>query len=141
MVYQYRGTQTIASELERQEQLKAELEAEKAKLREAMTVRKENERLEAEIARTQHRFAELSKRSRLLPPPVYGGRAGLEAATREIEAYDARSNPRKERKGPSHGTWRRYYDLKCRCEPCKEWAKAQSIKNAERYQQRQKQAA
>jgi hypothetical protein len=92
MVYQYRGSQTIALEQERQEQLKAELEAEKAKLREAMRIRRENERLEAQILATQQRAAELAKPVRRigLPEPIHGGRIGLKRAAEEAAAHTRR---------------------------------------------------
>jgi hypothetical protein len=87
MVYQYRGSQTIALEQERQEQLKAELEAEKAKLREAMRIRRVNERLEAAILRTQQAVRELAK-VQPLPTPIHGGRRGLELAAEEAAAHE-----------------------------------------------------
>lgn len=89
-LYQYRGTQTIAAEQQRQEQLKAELAEERARLKEAMRIRRENERLEAEILRTKQRAAELAKPLPTQPAPLYGGRIGLKRATEEIAAYDAR---------------------------------------------------
>jgi hypothetical protein len=90
MVYQYRGTETIAKEQERQEQLKAELAKEREKLKEAMRIRRENDRLEAEILRTQQRAAELAKPVQTMPEPVHGGQLGLRRACEEIAAYDRR---------------------------------------------------
>jgi hypothetical protein len=89
-MYQYRGTQTIQAEQERQEQLKAELAAEREKLREAMRIRRENDRLEAEILRTQQRAAELAKPTTALPEPRYGGIEGLRAAAAEAAAHERR---------------------------------------------------
>lgn len=91
MAYEYRGTQTIASEQERQEQLKAELAKEREAYKEAVRIRKENERLEAEILRTRQRAADLTKPSPTgLPTPIHGGRAGLRRAAAEAAAHDKR---------------------------------------------------
>ena len=89
-LYQYRGTETIAAEIQRQEQLKAELASEREKLKEARRIRRENERLEAEILRTQQRAADLAKPLHQQPEPLYGGPHGLRRATREIADYDRR---------------------------------------------------
>ena len=89
-MYQYRGTQTLQKELERQEQLRAELEAEKEKLREALRVRRENERLEARILQTQQRAAELAKPAHSMPEPIHGGRRGLRLAAEEAAAHERR---------------------------------------------------
>jgi len=89
-MYQYRGTQTLQKERERQEQLKAELEREKAKLREAMRVRRENERLEAQIIATQQRAAELAKPVNAMPEPIHGGKRGLRLAAEEAAAHERR---------------------------------------------------
>lgn len=87
--YQYRGSQTIAQEQERQEQLKAELEKAKEAYKEAVRIRRENERLEAEILRTQQRVADLAKPAPTgLPTPIHGGRAGLRRAAEEAAAHD-----------------------------------------------------
>lgn len=83
MTYQYRGAQTIQAEQDRQEALKAELAEERAKLREAMRIRRENERLEAQILATQQRAAELSKPVQSMPEPIHGGRRGLRLAAEE----------------------------------------------------------
>ena len=91
MSYQYRGEQTIASEQDRQEQLRAELAEERAKLKEAIRIRKENERLEAEILRTQQRAADLAKPVTGLPTPIHGGPLGLRRATKEIDDYNKRN--------------------------------------------------
>lgn len=89
-MYKYRGTQTLQVELERQEQLKAELEAEKEKLREAIRVRRENDRLEARILETQQRAAELAKPVSAMPEPIHGGRRGLRLAAEEAAAHERR---------------------------------------------------
>jgi septal ring factor EnvC (AmiA/AmiB activator) len=90
MVYKYRGTETIEAEQQRQEQLKAELAAEREKLKEAMRVRRENERLEAQILRTRQRAAELGKPARTLPEPIHGGYTGLRRAAQEVTDYNRR---------------------------------------------------
>lgn len=87
MKYTYRGTQTIEAERARQDELKAELEAEKAKLREAMRIRRENERLEAQILQTQQRVRELAT-VQPLPVPIHGGRRGLQLAAEEAAAHE-----------------------------------------------------
>ena len=89
-LYQYRGTQTLEAEQERQEQLKAELAQERAKLKESMRVRRENERLEAQILATQQRAADLAKPVATMPTPIYGGRAGLRRAAEEAAAHEKR---------------------------------------------------
>jgi len=87
-------------------------------------------------------IAEYRERLRELPPPVHGGRDGLLAAVKEIDAHDARVRPRKPTKGPSHGTWRRYYQLGCRCETCNAWKQVVSERSHDRYlQQKQRQDA
>ena len=92
MTYQYRGTQTIAKEQERQEQLKAELARAREAYKEAVRIRRENERLEAEILRTQQRAAEAAKPKALanLPEPIHGGPLGLRRAAAEAAAHDRR---------------------------------------------------
>jgi len=150
MSYQYRGKPDPSEGLltvERERRRNAEL---------ALTIRNltaERAQLEANVitvatvlkelrsvvdttrAETTH-MAAYRDAVRQMPPPVHGGRTGLLAATKEIEAYDIKKRPRKERKGPSHGTWRRYYQWKCRCETCAAWSEEQSARNAARYQQR-----
>jgi hypothetical protein len=90
MVYQYRGSQTIAAEQERQEQLRAELEEARNAYKEAVRIRRENERLEAEILRTRQRAADLTKPIPTMPEPVYGGPLGLRRAAKEIQDHDKR---------------------------------------------------
>ena len=56
--------------------------------------------------------------------PVYGGPEGLRAAADEMKAYEDGalnlSTVPRGRKGPRHGTGRRYA-LGCRCDSCLEW--------------------
>jgi chromosome segregation ATPase len=67
-----------------------------------------------------------------LPPPIFGGREGLEAATEEIAEYEARKagvtriGPRGKRVGRQpkealHGTSTAYRRDGCRCGECKAW--------------------
>jgi hypothetical protein len=57
-----------------------------------------------------------------LPPPRYGGREGLEAATQEMLAHESKGlklgKDLPAPKGPSHGTTRRYAEG-CRCQECR----------------------
>ncbi|QKY78998.1 hypothetical protein Jinkies_50 [Arthrobacter phage Jinkies] len=68
-------------------------------------------------------------RMALLPPPVFGGRQGLLAATAELEGRDARDH------GNSHGTKKRYYDDGCRCEKCEAWHDRHKARAKARYHQ------
>lgn len=61
-----------------------------------------------------------------LPPPVHGGREGLQAATDEMLTHESKhlnlaKAPRRP-KGPSCGTQRKY-EKGCRCDECKAWRK------------------
>lgn len=89
-MYQYRGSQTLAAERERQEQLKAELEEARNAYKEAVRVRRENERLEAQILATQQRTAELAQPPRSMPEPIHGGRRGLRLAAEEAAQHEKR---------------------------------------------------
>lgn len=77
-----------------------------------------------------------------LPEPLYGGRAGLQAAADEIDAYDAKSGKlgTAPKSGPSHGTGRKY-GLGCRCDECLGWrnrrTKAQRATNERRRELRE----
>ena len=75
--------------------------------------------------------------------PVYGGPDGLQAAADEIKAHDeAGLNLTKgagPRKGPSHGTGRRYA-LGCRCLECKAWRKRKSARERTHVKRRLEQA-
>lgn len=83
------------------------------------------------------RIAAYKEAIRKMPPPVHGGRAGLLAATAEIEAFEFKKDKiRKPRRTSPHGTKNRYYVWGCRCETCRAWAEEQSVINAERYQRR-----
>jgi len=74
-----------------------------------------------------------------LPPPLYGGRDGLEAAADEMAEYEARRNGRKapprgkrvkaELKPALHGTSTAYRRDKCRCAECKAWLSRTSAKH------------
>lgn len=75
-----------------------------------------------------------------LPPPIFGGREGLEAATDEMADYEARRNGRtlveargkrvpREKKPALHGTSTAYRRDKCRCPECKAWLSRTSSKH------------
>jgi hypothetical protein len=55
-----------------------------------MRIRRENERLEAQILRTQQRAAEMAKPARTMPEPIHGGYAGLKQAAAERDNYNRR---------------------------------------------------
>lgn len=77
-----------------------------------------------------------------LSEPVYGGREGLEAAAAEMEAYEAKDlklSKRRERKGPSHGTGRRYA-VGCRCGDCMGWRERKSTQSLAGYHARKRAA-
>lgn len=74
-----------------------------------------------------------------LPTPKYGGREGLEAATAEMEAFESQGlklSKRRERKGPSHGTGRRYH-AGCRCGDCMGWRRRKSDQDLASHHRRQ----
>lgn len=78
---------------------------------------------ELDAARIQaERLASVAAKVTKLPEPVYGGRAGLLAATEEMEAYEfKKANIEARRRiGPSHGTGKKYA-TGCRCEDCMGW--------------------
>lgn len=75
-----------------------------------------------------------------LPPSLYGGREGLEAATEEMADYEARKagvtriGPRGKRVGRQpkdavHGTSLAYRRDGCRCPECKAWMTKTSAKH------------
>ena len=70
---------------------------------------------------------------------LYGGQAGLEAATAEMEAFESRGlklSKQRERKGPSHGTGR-CYQAGCRCTACLGWRRRKSDQDLANYHRRQ----
>jgi outer membrane murein-binding lipoprotein Lpp len=75
--------------------------------------------------------------------PVYGGPDGLQAAADEIKAHgEAGLNLTKgagPRKGPSHGTGRKYA-LGCRCVECRAWRKRKSARERTNVKRRLEQA-
>ena len=72
------------------------------------------------------------------PEPVYGGREGLEAATKELEAHEAKGvppRPDRRAKGHRHGTSGRY-SMGCRCDDCVAWRKRKSDRSLAAYHAR-----
>ena len=90
MAYKYSGTQTVEAEAARKEQLRQELKQARETYQAAQKLRRENERLEAEILRTRQRTTELAKPLPTMPEPIHGGPLGLKRATQEIEAWNKR---------------------------------------------------
>jgi hypothetical protein len=89
---------------------------------------------QAELVAASERFVST------LPEPKYGGREGLQAATDEMMAHEARglklAKAPRPIKGPSHGTGRRY-DLGCRCEECETWKVEKNAKTHSNWKRRQ----
>jgi chromosome segregation ATPase len=99
MVYKYRGKETIEAELER---IHAEKEATKQRLKERNTLlqqlRREQRRLDKlrqEEASLETQIRSITVAPRQLPPPLYGGRAGLKAAAKEAHGHDPKRESRK----------------------------------------------
>ena len=152
MSYQYKGkpaaTPVSVLNVEQERRRNAELAMQLRRLElERQSLEREGEKvlstlqaLRSHVDRTRdetRRLAAYKEAMKKLPPPVHGGREGLLAATAEMEAHRPKPKPRqKEYRGPSHGTRRRYYDWKCRCEACNEWASVESSRNRKRYNQR-----
>jgi hypothetical protein len=115
----------------------ADLEASTGLMREAVTAaRKKLTRqirdLDA-IRAQSDRIAADTKHEPVLPAPQYGGREGLEAAAAEIEAYEGDKLGTVRRKGPRHGTSRKY-KLGCRCDYCLGWRAKRSAVEVARQQ-------
>jgi chromatin segregation and condensation protein Rec8/ScpA/Scc1 (kleisin family) len=89
MTYQYGGKDTIAAAEQRRQQLQTELDQARQNYRAAQKLARENERIQAQILRTQQRTQQLTNPAptKKLPPPRYGGRQGLVAATQEITQW------------------------------------------------------
>lgn len=66
-----------------------------------------------------------------LPPPIHGGREGLQAATDEMLTHESKhlklAKAPRPPKGPSCGTGRKYAKG-CRCDDCKAWRKRKSAR-------------
>jgi chromosome segregation ATPase len=123
---------------------RAEIEAETEKARKELTtayrqLRSKVRQLDA--VRANAAMIENTKTyvSDNLPPALYGGREGLEAATDEMAEYEARRNGRtiqprgkrvaREQKPALHGTSTAYRRDKCRCPECKAWLSRTSSKH------------
>lgn len=106
-------------------------------------LRKQVSDLEAVRAEEQLIAAAKTFKSKL-PPPRYGGREGLEAATQEMLAHESRdlklSKALPPPKGPSHGTRRRYADG-CRCAVCSGYNTLRKGQERSRHKRRQQVAA
>ena len=94
-----------------------------------------------DAARVQaERIAQVAIQTSTLPEPVYGGREGLQAATDEIMAHEAKglklAKAPRPASGLSHGTNRKY-NSGCRCDECKA---SESRRNARRYMERRRKA-
>ena len=80
---------------------------------------------QAELMAASKRFAST------LPPPIYGGREGLQTATEEMLAHEQRglklAKAPRPVKGPSCGTGRKY-DQGCRCGECVAWKAAKDTR-------------
>jgi hypothetical protein len=73
-----------------------------------------------------------------LPEPIYGGRAGLEAATAEMEAHELKGLKLARKRAPrpiSHGTRNKYLEG-CRCDDCEAWNERRLQNDRERYRRR-----
>lgn len=79
-------------------------------------------------------IASAAEQESALPTPLYGGREGLQAAADEIEAYEsapgAKLSTVRRRRGPSHGTGKRY-EAGCRCGDCLAWRERKSAREVE----------
>lgn len=143
MSYQYKGRPaevgapilSVEQERRRNAELHIELQALNAEnaeidkrirlMRDELTgayrrLRKQVRDLEA-VRAQEHLIAEAKTFQSKLPPPVYGGREGLQAATEEMMAHESKdlklSKVLPAPAGPSHGTMRRY-ETGCRCSDC-----------------------
>ena len=94
MVYQYRGNQQLAKELDRLAAAKEEARKERKERHSLlMNIRREQKRLEEIQEETRLLEAEIrhiTASIRTLPEPIHGGPSGLLAAAKEIEDYDRR---------------------------------------------------
>jgi hypothetical protein len=106
----------------------AQLEAKASAMRGALTdgYRKLSRQIkELDAVRAQaDQIAAHAQHASTLPPPKYGGREGLQAATDEILAHESRGlklaktpSAPKAARGPSHGTDGKY-KAGCRCGEC-----------------------
>jgi hypothetical protein len=107
----------------------AQLEAKTRTMRDSLTAgyRKLSRQIrELDAVRAQaDNIAAAAQHVSTLPPPKYGGREGLQAATDEMRAHEDKqlklSKAPRPRKAATHGTSRMYDEEGCRCDECKAW--------------------
>lgn len=91
MNYAYKGTQTIEQELAAAqaevEERRAAAAAAREQLRALKAAKRQAEQIAAQQEATEREIYRLAHGVRQLPPPIYGGRAGLEAAAREAHGW------------------------------------------------------
>jgi len=87
MTYQYGGKDTIEAAQARQAELQAELQAARETYKAAQKLARENERIQAQILRTQQRAQALATPLPKQPEPIHGGPLGLKRATNEIAQW------------------------------------------------------
>ena len=94
MGYQYSGKQTIEQELAAAqaevEERRAAAAAAREQLRTLKAAKRQAEQIAAQQEATEKEIYRLAHGVRQLPPPVYGGRQGLNAAAREAAQHDRR---------------------------------------------------
>lgn len=91
MAYQYKGKQTYAQELAaaqaEADQLKAEADETARQLREIKAARRKAEEHALRKRQMDEAIFELTTGHKRLPPPIHGGRKGLEAAADEAHGW------------------------------------------------------
>jgi len=97
MAYQYKGKQTYAAELAAAQ---AEADAQKAEadelsqqLREIRAAKRRADEYAERKRQMEEAIYELSTGKKRLPPPIHGGRKGLQAAAEEARGYWKRKQP------------------------------------------------
>lgn len=90
-----------------------------------------------ETARTQTANIAAHAQHAANTTPLYGGPEGLQAAAGEIEAYESKPGAKlgTVRRGPSHGTSRRYA-TGCRCDACLAWRERKTAQAVEQNRRR-----
>lgn len=94
-MYQYAGKQSLAAEQQAVEDARQMLEIAKAEHQAVLALRRERRRIERQINHYMSATNEASTPTIQLPDPIYGGRAGLRAATDEAKRINNR-NKRKQ---------------------------------------------
>ena len=99
MAYQYKGKQTYAQELAaaqaEAEQQKAEAEETARQLREIRAAKRKAEEYALKKRQMEEAIFEVTTGKKRLPPPIYGGRKGLQAAADEAHGHWARKQKEK----------------------------------------------